>query len=372
MAENENPSMIVKYWGVRGSIPAPMTQEELRKKQTILVQKAIEDCTYNPGLLLDDDKCLDVNKLHEWLLHQPRSLSGTYGGDTTCIEVQAKDSPLMIIDAGTAIRHLGNALMKRMFSPVKDGRRSHLNPLCNNDSTARDAHLFFSHFHWDHMQGFPFFVPAFIDGANKLSMHFYGRDDTQKMVSEVLAGQQQYPTFPVKLEETPCKKEYHPLQRICPTSQQVGAARVVYQELTHPDIVFAYRVDVEGKAFVFASDTEPHCISDPRLVALARDADIMYYDAQYLPEEYAGSPKDGSGNKIGWGHSTYEWAVKTALAAGVRTVVLGHHEPSRSDDGLDKILERAQSFKDEQLRLPENDGKSLEVVMAYQGLEQRL
>jgi ribonuclease BN (tRNA processing enzyme) len=133
--------------------------------------------------------------------------------------------------------------------------------------------------------------------------------------------------------------------------------------------VLGYSIEIDGKKFVCATDTEHRAVEDPFLVELAKDADILYYDAQYTPEEYSG--KEGP-SKVRWGHSTYEWGVKTALAANVDTVVLGHYEPARDDFGVEKLMERTLEFKNECLWLPENKGKSLNVMMAYQGLEQRL
>ena len=193
-------------------------------------------------------------------------------------------------------------------------------------------------------------------------------------MSEVLVGQQQYPNFPVEWIDMPCEKEYTELPRLDPRMIQIGNAVITYQELTHPDSVFAYAVEIDGKKFVCASDTEHKDSPDPRLVRLARNADILYYDAQYTPEEYIGTPGTLTGPvpKFDWGHSTYEWGIRNALAANVATLVLGHIEPMRDDFLIERLYERALDFKDAQLKLLENNGKRLEVVMAHQGLEQRL
>jgi phosphoribosyl 1,2-cyclic phosphodiesterase len=201
-------------------------------------------------------------------------------------------------------------------------------------------------------------------GPNKVTVNFYGKKDTRQRLSEVLSGQQQYPNFPVEWGDMPCDKVYHELSRLESRSLQLGKAKVTYQELNHPDEVFAYRIEVDGKAFVLATDTEHRDFPDPRLVKLAKNADILYYDAQYTPEEYTG--KKGMA-KIDWGHSTYEWGVRNALAAGVKTLVLGHHDPGRSDEGLEEILMSAKRFCDEQ-----HSPNSMDIVMGYDGLEQYL
>ena len=363
---NENISMVVKYWGVRGSVPAPLTPEQIKEKEEALVEKIIADG--GTEKLFGNDPEMLKTYIKKYLRGLPLSLSGTYGGDTTCLEIQAKDSPLIILDAGTGIRNLGKELTKRLFSG------SNLNPLNTDENTKKDIHLLFTHYHWDHIQGFPFFAPAFIPGDNKVKIHFYGKKDARKRLSEVLEGQQQYPNFPVVWEDMPCNKEYTELPRLEPHEIPIGKASVVYQELTHPDSVFAYSVEINGKKFVCATDTEHKDSPDPRLVKLVSGADILYYDSQYDPEGYLGDPKSLTGplTKFDWGHSTYEWAIRNALAANVRTVVLGHHEPVRDDFKIKELEERASEFSYEQLKLPKNSGKDLKVIMAYQGMEQRL
>ena len=165
-----------------------------------------------------------------------------------------------------------------------------------------------------------------------------------------------------------CTKEYKELARLGGNTIELGeATKIDYTELTHPDSVFAYSIHKYGKKFVCATDTEHKDSPDPRLVELAKDADILYYDAQYTPEEYQGTNKLNT--KFDWGHSTYEWAIKNALAANVDMVVLGHHDPGRDDFGLDELALRAIDYANEQMELPENKGKILSVVMAYEGLE---
>jgi ribonuclease BN (tRNA processing enzyme) len=190
----------------------------------------------------------------------------------------------------------------------------------------------------------------------------------------VLKGQQQYPNFPVVWDDMPCSKNYMELNRLHAVPFKIGELTVKYQELTHPDSVFSYRFEVNGKSFVCATDTEHKDVPDPRLVQLSRDADVLYYDSHYTPEEYIGTPGSltGAMPKFDWGHSTYEWAILNALAANVKTIVLGHHEPLRDDFGMEELKGRALTFKDRQLQLPENAGKKLDVVAGYQGLEQKL
>jgi len=359
-------TMKIKYWGVRGSVPTPLTTEEIREKQIALIKELFQNkkssrvCNFG-GEFTEDNARAFLDNL-------PLSITGTYGGDTTCIEVQAKDTPLIVIDAGTGAKNLGKTLAGRLFS------KGDLNPLNNDAATAKDIHMPLTHYHWDHIQGLPFCTPLFIHGDKKVNVHFYGRKGAQQQLSDVLRGQQTCPNFPVAWEDMPCNKYYHELGRLAPEAIAIGKARVTYTELTHPDAVFAYAIEVEDKKFVCATDTEHKDRPDPRLVKLAKNANILYYDAQYTPEEYEGKPGTltGAMPKFDWGHSTYEWAVKNALTANVQIVVLGHIEPVRNDFQVEELLARALQYRDDQLKLPEYSGKRLEVVMGKQGLEQIL
>lgn len=347
----EELSMIIKYWGVRGSIPAPLTTEQIRAKEAALLQRIVD--ALNAGA-----KMLEEEGIEKYIHSLPLSISGTYGGNTTCLEIQVKDTPLIMIDAGTGARELGKELLGRIFSNQK------LNPL-GKTSKDQNIHLFLTHYHWDHIQGFPFFGPAFVKHPNMGAIEFYGKADARVRLSEVLAGQQQYPQFPVEWKDMACvvgDKQYHELGRMTPSPIKIGEATVSYTELDHPDRSFAYAIEAQGKKFVCATDTEHRDTPDPALVKLAQGADILYYDGQYLPEEYSG--KKGM-HRFRWGHSTYEWAVKTASAAGVKMVVLGHHEPTRDDFGIEELLARALKFRDE-------FDPEVEVVAAYEGLQQKL
>jgi phosphoribosyl 1,2-cyclic phosphodiesterase len=248
--------------------------------------------------------------------------------------------------------------------------KKNLNRLARDDAEWRSSfHLLFTHYHWDHLQGFPFHAPAFLIGPARIKIDFYGKTDARRKLSQVLAGQQQYPNFPIVWEDMPCEKQCHELPRLDNSEPiRIGDAIVRYQELSHPDQVFAYSIAIQDKKFVIATDTEHREVPDPRLVEFGQGAQILYYDAQYLPEEYSG----GTSHKVDWGHSTYEWGVRTALAANIGTVVMGHHDPSRDDAMLEEIDRRANAFRDEQLRLPKNRGKTLKIIMAYQGLELKL
>ena len=233
------------------------------------------------------------------------------GGNTSCVEIVAGSSRI-VLDAGTGLRRLGNEL-------VKQG--------------AVDVTLLLSHVHWDHIQGLPFFAPLYAPGTRIQVVTGANGTPTR----EVLRRQMSAPTFPVDLNDVPAALDFTEVrdrQRFV-----AGEAEVTVAKANHPDQVYAYRVEHRGRSVVYATDTEHFRCVDPRLAALARNADVLIYDAQYLPTEYVG---EGGMSRVGWGHSTWEAAVELARAAGVGKLVLFHHDPSRTDDAVAAIEATAQ------------------------------
>lgn len=253
------------------------------------------------------------------------------GGNTSCVEMRA-GGRILIFDAGTGIRLLGNALMREL-------------PL--------EAFLFFSHVHWDHIQGFPFFTPAFVRGN---VFHLHGGMKVSRTLEETLAGQMENPSFPVHLSEMGAQMTFRDLFEGEPleieSKDGSGPIRITNTRGNHPDGVYAYRVEHEGRSVMYATDTEHYAVVDPKLRKLAEDADVLIYDAMYTPEEYAG---ERGMPKLGWGHSTHEEAVKLAKAARVKKLVLFHHDPMQDDAAVrDKERRARELFPD--------------CVAAYEGL----
>ena len=242
------------------------------------------------------------------------------GGNTSCVEVRL-GSLLVIFDAGTGLRLLGKTLLKEM--PIT-------------------AHLFFSHVHWDHIQGFPFFDPAFVAGN---IIHLYGGNNVSRTLEETLAGQMDHPSFPVHLTDMGAKMNFHDVFDNRPVELDVGdgtKAVVTAARGNHPNGVWAYRIEHAGKAVVYATDTEHYSVIDANLLKLAKDADVLIYDSQYTPEEYAGT--SGGLSKIGWGHSTFDEACKLAKAAHAKQLVLYHHDPTQSDTAVAEKERRAREL----------------------------
>lgn len=253
----------------------------------------------------------------------------TVGGNTSCVEVRIGKT-LVIFDGGTGIRLLGKTLLKEM--PIT-------------------AHLFFSHVHWDHIQGFPFFDPAFVPGN---VIHLYGGNNVSRTLEETLAGQMDHPNFPVHLTEMGAKMVFHDVHENEPVELAVedegkgngnegSKVRITAARGNHPNGVWAYRVDHAGKSMVYATDTEHYSVTDPRLLALASKVDVLVYDAQYTPEEYAGKVGSG-GPKLGWGHSTFDAATTLAKEAQAKRLILFHHDPMQTDADVAKKEERARAL----------------------------
>jgi phosphoribosyl 1,2-cyclic phosphodiesterase len=227
-----------------------------------------------------------------------------------------------VFDGGTGLRMLGKKLVKEM-------------PLT--------AHIFFSHVHWDHIQGFPFFDPAFVKGN---TIHLYGGNNVSRTLEETLAGQMDHPSFPVHLTDMGARMTFNDLkegQELSIDDGMGGVVKVRTARGNHPNGVWIYRVEHDGKAVVYATDTEHYKEVDQNLVDLARDVDVLIYDSQYTPEEYAGTTGSG-GPKVGWGHSTFDEAVKLALTAGAKKLLLFHHDPLQTDAMVREKERRAKAL----------------------------
>lgn len=228
------------------------------------------------------------------------------GGNTSCIEV-VHDGHRLVIDGGTGLRELGDSIG---FQPV-------------------ELTVLFTHTHWDHIQGVPFFTPAYHAGSR---LTFAGPTRDGCTLRDALATQMRPPTFPIHLDELAARIQYSPLDE--DQVLEVGPFRVSSVDLMHPQGVRAYRVEAGGRVFVHATDVEHGDTLDPRLIRFAEGADLLAHDAQYTREEYIGV---GGPSRRGWGHATWRDAVEVASSAGVRRLALFHHDPRRNDEGVDAI-----------------------------------
>ncbi|AKG21662.1 MBL fold metallo-hydrolase [Calothrix sp. 336/3] len=244
----------------------------------------------------------------------PGSNTVRYGGNTPCVEMRVGGRSL-IFDGGTGLHVLGQSLLPKM--PV-------------------EGHIFFTHSHWDHMQGFPFFTPGFVKGNN---FYIYGAIAPDgSTIEQRLNDQMLHPNFPVPLQIMQANLEFCTVTAGQPI--HIDDILVETAPLNHPGEAVGYRVNWCGGAAVYITDTEhfPDHL-DENVLWLSRNADILIYDCTYTDEEYASAKSP----KIGWGHSTWQEAVKVAQAAGVKTLVIFHHDPAHNDDFLDNVGEQAQA-----------------------------
>lgn len=287
-----NKSIKVTFWGVRGSYPAPGAP------------------------------------------------TARVGGNTSCISVQAGNH-LVILDGGTGLIGLGRALVAQQQA----------------DGKPINATLLFSHTHHDHTQGFPFFNPIYLSTT---TLHVFGPRTLHEDLEQVLSRAMLPPVFPVTFDQLPCSRVMRNLsegeaiilnngndapfvqsehRKLAPVSSDSVVIRFLRSH-AHPQGVFIYRIEYAGQAVVYATDTEGYSSGDQRLINFARGAGALIHDAQYLESEYVNQAMP----KQGWGHSTWQMAVQVALAAGVKKLVLFHHEPEHDDDTLDQLEKQAQQI----------------------------
>ncbi len=282
-----------------------------------------------------------------------------YGGNTACLELRfGEQERLIIIDAGTGIRELADHVVKKDLpkGPIK-------------------TDLFFTHTHWDHIMGFPFFIPMFIPNTElKVFGPVTYEEDT---LDKIVGGMLTYRYWPVRMSELAAKIEYFNLKE--GTRDLGGGIWLTTKYLNHPILVLGYRFEYQGKVLCTAYDTEPfrnvfdvspdspgydeEAVREGELAAREENekvaryiqgADILIHDSQYTQQEYLDS-------KIGWGHSTFEHAVKVAHRAGVKKLFLFHHDPLRSDRELELIEKKLRELI---------AGRSdLEVYIAREGME---
>jgi phosphoribosyl 1,2-cyclic phosphodiesterase len=246
-----------------------------------------------------------------------------YGGNTACLELTTPHGTRFILDCGTGLRVLGNHL-----APASE----------DNDAQPQQAHILVTHYHWDHIQGIPFFAPLY---SPRNSFHFYsfcskhlGRDS----LKQVFETQMAYPYFPVDLQSMSAAREFTEITG--GDSFQIDDAYISVQWLNHPQGCLGIRIETPAGVIAYATDNEPGDPTlDRNLLAIAADADIFINDAQYTPEQLATSRK-------GWGHSSWLEGTRVAREARAANLVLFHHDPDSSDRTVDGLLRQARQHFD--------------------------
>jgi CheY-like chemotaxis protein/phosphoribosyl 1,2-cyclic phosphodiesterase len=271
-----------------------------------------------------------------------------FGGNTSCVEAVTGAGQRLVFDCGTGARLLGAHLMANAPKPIS-------------------ATILLSHTHWDHIQGFPFFAPAFVPG-NKLTV--CAPEGCTGSLPDALAGQMQYAYFPVALGQLGASIEYRELKE---GTSDIDGIRISTQYLNHPAIALGYKVEADDVTVLYLCDHEPYSetlwradaepghidailhANDRRHARFMAGADVVVHDAQYTPEEYPA--------KKNWGHSTYDYVVQIAAAAGVRRLFLTHHDPLHDDAFTEDIEQRARA-------MAARIGSAMEVVCAFEGCEE--
>ena len=272
---NKERNFSVKFWGVRGSIPSPGS-------------KFIK-----------------------------------YGGNTPCVEVRCGDT-IIILDAGTGLRELGDSMLKE-FS----GRNVEL-------------HMLISHTHWDHIQGFPFFRMAYLPGT---TINFYGGLSVSALEKPIF-GQMEREYFPVSLNELQSTLRFNALTR---SPFKINDVTIHFTHLIHPTLAIGFRIEYKGKVLVYATDSEISSdpdiekINERNISRLVHDADVLVADCQYTMEEYQ--------NKSGWGHTAIEKSVEISNKYNVKNLFAFHHDPARTDDMIDVMIEKARALASPRLRV---------------------
>lgn len=316
--------MLIRLWGVRGSIPAPLTSDDVRAKILEVLKRA------KPEHLADEDsRARFVDGL-------PLSIAGTYGGNTACVELRFDEGGterVLAIDAGTGLRGLGARLA---------GERG---------ADGGEVDILYTHTHWDHMQGLPFFAPCY-NPRSLVRLHSPARDFRAR-----IEGQQLPQYFPITVAEYPARIELFQLEP--DRTSTVAGLRVANMRMYHPNSSFSYAIERDGKKFVFCTDAEFFRKDEnyvERALDFFRGADLLVMDTQYTANE--------SMRKVEWGHSSMEMAIDMAVEAGVKRLVTFHHDPTYPDAVLETNFNAALQYQRE--HYPDVE---LILNLGYEGLE---
>ena len=323
--------MRVRFWGVRGSIPTPATGADVTSR--------LVEALLHLGKTPQDLDLTDRAAVSQWVAALPPTISSLAGGNTPCVEMTTQNGELFILDLGSGLRELGNALMNGAFG----------------EGTGH-AHLFLSHLHWDHIQGWPFFRPAYVS-QNQFDL--YTRHEN---VEHHLKKQQEAPFFPpAAWDEMRATVQVHTLTAddftLCD-----GAVKVSSLELEHPSRAFAFRFEADGCVLVYASDgafPDPNSPSAQPFIEFFRGADLVIFDAQFTLAE--------SLDKPAWGHSSGTTGVDLACRAKAKRLALFHHDPNATEAHLEELLRvgQAHALSPRPLCTPGD----VEVFLAREGLE---
>jgi phosphoribosyl 1,2-cyclic phosphodiesterase len=317
--------MLIRFWGSRGSLPSPLNYRGVRAK-------ILEAILASRGQSIESAEAIE-----KFIDTLPFAVRGTYGGNTSCTEIVTGGDEYVLCDMGTGSREFGNSVLAK-FGPAKKNR----------------FNIFMSHLHWDHVMGFPFFTPSYIPG-NVIRIH-----GCHKAMRETFERQQSNPSFPVDFKTLGATIEFVELEP--GRTYEIDGLSVQTIAQRHGGDSYGYRFSKDGKTMVYSTDSEHKFETldeNYPFVKFFRNADLLVFDAQY-------SLADQISVKEDWGHSSNMIGVELAQLAGVKQLVMYHHEPVNDDRMLDKIL--AETRRYEEISRPEQ-ARKLIVTSAYDGLE---
>ena len=315
--------MRIKLWGARGSLPTPLSGEDVRNKLRTVLSLA------RPGDITSPEA------IEAFIDSLPFSLQGTYGGNTTCIQAVTRGGDLIILDCGSGMKPLGMELMKGDFGRGKGV-----------------AHILMTHTHWDHIQGIPFFVPFYIKGNR---FNFYSAFPDLKARLD----HQQVPShFPVSFDYLQSSKEFFTLAS--GETLHLNEAVITSRMMPHPGASYGFRIDDGEASFIYTSDCEFN-IDELDNIEKYRDffegADAVVFDTQYTFDEAI--------DKFEFGHSSAAIAIDIAGMFGVRRLILFHHEPNYDDEKLENVLLNARTY----LSMNRKRVGEMTVDIAHEGME---
>jgi phosphoribosyl 1,2-cyclic phosphodiesterase len=347
------PAFTITYWGVTGTLTAPLRAAEVTDKvEKVLLHLAEQGklADLKPG----PDLAAAVRRAIETL---PFHLRSSYGGNTTCVEVQTPDA-LLIFDCGSGFRELGVSLDARWRA--------------SGASAVRKADVIVTHAHMDHTFATPYFVPYY-NPANSFTI--WGSQVVIDSLAAVLNPMSNLSQiyFPPTYDQMKAIKEFRTL---LPGQEfRIGSTRLLTYALHHPGGCLAFRLENGGRSFVFATDHEQQEVPDKGLAEFARGADLLYTEGQYTRDEYEGKVGicgDPPFPRHGWGHSPVESCITTAVAAGVKAVHIGHRDPRRSDPHLAELEAYVHRLMDEELRRSGKPAGSCQALVPAEGLTVRI
>ena len=313
--------MRVKFWGCNGSIASPCDSEQIEAK----IRRVLNMVTHSD---ISAESSVDA-----FIESLPLSLKGTYKGNTSCVQITSDSNNFLVFDTGTGARKLAQELMG---TPLGKGQG--------------EMHIFYSHLHWDHIQGFPFFVPAYIPGN---IINIYGViEDLESKFRKQLS----HPYFPVPFDGLGATIKFHEL-KVGEELTINNSVKINTTQLYHPQVSHAYSIEENDKKVVYMTDSEFN-MTDLQLIqnaiSLCEEADVFIFDCQFTFQDTI--------SKMDWGHSSVYTGIDIASSANAKSLYLFHHEPAYDDFKIEQIIGEAHSYKSK------IGNASLHVVGAYDGL----